>query len=493
MQPTLSPVIADTPFRLQATPSEAIAHPAWQRARAAVLAALGRGEAAVLVGPPGTGKTLLLQDLAQALRHEGRSVRLVERGDALDPVLGTDVLLVDEAGRMDADALARLCATGTSFVLAALPDFAERLDGLARPITPVALEPLSAEEVARFVAARLSAAGRPRDMLEPDAVLALARHSAGLLRLVNVLGGAAVFLAELEEAPRVCRRHVDEAAAMRGGVDEDAAPPAPPAAEPTRAATPCVKTSLEPLTPSLRSRATAATPPTDPSLAPYVPLSAWRRRVALGAATVGLGLVLAGGWTLSGWRAAQPPGAPVDARGGTGASPRGHASSQPPGARPGDRDHAVESSRDNVGSPAPREEQAPPRQLTETSSPPRAGTAPRSRSAVSGVPVSFRGPVYNETMQQGGQMSLAISKQRPSGAIIARFEAWGGLLGSGELTGHLSADGRISASGQLMVGKNLFVCDLSGLVAGDKLTGSASFVRSGGGRVAHSRFTLTRS
>ena len=144
VQLALSPAVAaDTPFRRHIAPGEAIAHPAWQRARAAVLAALSRGEAAVLLGPPGTGKTLLLQDLAQALRREGESVRLVERGDALVSAVGTDILLIDEAGRMGVDALARLCMANTPFVLTALPDFAERLDGLLRPITAVALEPLA--------------------------------------------------------------------------------------------------------------------------------------------------------------------------------------------------------------------------------------------------------------------------------------------------------------------------------------------------------------
>ncbi len=444
MQPTLSPVAANTPFRLQAAPGEAVAHPAWQRARAATLAVVGRDEAVLLVGPPGTGKTLLLQDLAQALRRDGRSVRLVNRGDALEPHLRTGgVLLVDEAGFMDADALARLCASDKPFVLAALPDFAERLAGVHRPITTVTLEPLSPVEVARFVAARLAAAGQPRDMLEPDAVLALARNSGGLLRLVNVLGSAAVFLAELEDAPRVARRHVDGAVSMRDGVDENAALPLPAAPEPTA----------------------AAAPSTDEALAPHVPPPARRRYAARVAAAIALGLVLVGGWIGSERWVAQPRS----------------------------RDRMAATSHDDASRPAPSQGQPPPRQATATSTPSRASTALPQQPMMPSVPVSFRGPVYNETMQQGGQMSLVITRREPAGAITARFEAWGGLLGSGELSGHLSDTGRIVASGQLMMGRNPFICDLSGFVAGGKLIGSASFVRSGSGRVAYSRFTLTRS
>ena len=491
MQPTLSSAVAETPFRLQIAPGKAVAHPGWRQARAAVLAALGRGEAVALLGSPGTGKSLLLRDLAQVLRHEGRSVRLVEHGDALASALGTDaILLIDEAGRMDADALAHLCATDTPFVLAALPGFAERLDGVARPITPVALEPLSPEAVARFVAARLAAAGRPRDMLEPDAVLALARHSGGLLRLVNVLGGAAVFLAETEQAPCVGRQHVDEAASLRGDVDMVAAASVPPGA-----AASSVEPPLAPPTTCSGfhsdSRAASATPPADAVLARAVALPAWRRRAVVGAALAGLGLVLAGGWTVSGWWVAQPPGARTGDRGGADRDSRVQVSDQRQGARQDDR--AIDSSRDHVGDPAQQARQPLPRQAMDTNSPPLAGTVPRQRPAVYGTPVAFRGPVYNETMQQGGQMSLVIRRQGSSGAVTARFEAWGGLLGSGELAGRLSEDGRLFASGPLMVGKNPFLCDLSGLVAGGRLTGSASFVRSGGGRVAHSRFTLARS
>ena len=121
------------------------------------------------------------------------------------------------------------------------------------------------------------------------------------------------------------------------------------------------------------------------------------------------------------------------------------------------------------------------------------GASSRERPVVSTELIFFHGPVNNETMHRAGQLSLILRSQGPSGPIRARFDAGEGLLGSGELEGSLSENGRISVSGQLMMGKNAFICDLSGLISGDKLTGSANFVRTRGGPVAHSRFTLTRS
>jgi hypothetical protein len=107
--------------------------------------------------------------------------------------------------------------------------------------------------------------------------------------------------------------------------------------------------------------------------------------------------------------------------------------------------------------------------------------------------MAFRGPVYNDTLHQGGQMSLVIRHAGPSGTVTARFEAWGGLLGSGELAGRLAADGQLTLSGELMVGRNPFDCTLSGVVSGAGLAGTADFVRAGTGRTAYSRFALTRS
>jgi hypothetical protein len=108
----------------------------------------------------------------------------------------------------------------------------------------------------------------------------------------------------------------------------------------------------------------------------------------------------------------------------------------------------------------------------------------------------FRGPVFNDTIGIGGRLTLAIRRVGPNGAVSIRFDASNGLVGTGELTGRLSADGYLTASGTLMMGRNPFECDLAGTLSAERLTGSASFTRLGaesGGPTSQSRFALTRS
>lgn len=107
--------------------------------------------------------------------------------------------------------------------------------------------------------------------------------------------------------------------------------------------------------------------------------------------------------------------------------------------------------------------------------------------------VLFRGPIFNETMGQGGHVTLLIRKKVSTDAITARFDASQGLSGTGQLAGRVSRTGRVIASGQLMMGKNPFLCDLVGTFNGNTLIGSASFVRSGNSRVYLSRFNLVRA
>ncbi len=159
------------------------------------------------------------------------------------------------------------------------PVLAERLP---RAFSTVALLPLSRDDIARFVAICLAAAGQRRDLMQPDAVLALARLSGGAARQINALAGAALFLASLDDAGEVSQHHVEEAAALRDGDAPPSSPPPPVPSAPVEASAP------EPV------------PPPEP-LSPRAPTRAPRPRLAIAAAGAALGLlVLAGAAALVG-------------------------------------------------------------------------------------------------------------------------------------------------------------------------------------------------
>ena len=215
-----------TAFRLHTPVGQATPHAGWLQARSALLAAVDAGRSAVLLGPPGSGKSLLLQELAGALRHH-HSVTCLPRGDLVQGAIASGVLLVDEADGVPASVLAALCAGPHPFVLAALPGFEARLAGLGQAVVVVPLLPLAPVDVAQLVADRLDAAGQKRSGFEPAAVLALARLSGGVPRLVLVLAGSASFLAQCDGSVAVGSRHVEEAAALRAELDDDPALAAP--------------------------------------------------------------------------------------------------------------------------------------------------------------------------------------------------------------------------------------------------------------------------
>jgi hypothetical protein len=116
-----------------------------------------------------------------------------------------------------------------------------------------------------------------------------------------------------------------------------------------------------------------------------------------------------------------------------------------------------------------------------------------SSSARDGTLLTFRGPVRNETLGREGQLSLSFRRPAGAGPVTLRFHASAGLLGTGALTGTISADGQLTATGRLMMGRNPFDCELTARITGDQLAGSASFVRSGRAAVSRSTFLLTRS
>src|SRR5262245_20309777 len=93
-----------------------------------------------------------------------------------------------------------------SGVLALDRSLAQRVDVRAR------LEAFSAEETAAYLAHRLSCAGGSAELVEADAVEALYRYSAGVLRVLNTLADNALFEAALEECRSVGAGHVAAAA-----------------------------------------------------------------------------------------------------------------------------------------------------------------------------------------------------------------------------------------------------------------------------------------
>jgi hypothetical protein len=417
----------------------------------------------MVLGRVGTGKTLLLQSLGQSLCTNGKQAASFGAG-----TVDADVVLVDDAGSLDAAGLDRLCALRQPFIAAGLPDVEPRILNCRRSIELVRLLPLAPEDVARYLAGRLAATGRARDLFEPDAILAVAGHSGGLFRLVVMLAGSAMFLAEQEDAPHVTRRHADEAAAMREVLqEEDASPPAQ--------VMPVDHGDEEVPTP--RSTTSKKIPPPGRHSFRVAPFAG-----AL-AGLMGLGLVtVAVAWMVS-YKPHIPPepvagGAPAEANAPQPLPP--HPAPQlaqvpapaPPQTQP------------SAPAPSPQPDSVPVRSPEDASPLP---PGPPGKTVV-----TFRGPIMNETMGQSGQLSLTIRSDAATGSVAAHFHAHAGLIGSGELTGMLGPDGRLDLSGQLMMGRNPYNCSLSGTLRGGTLTGSATFVRAGGRGSARSTFTLSR-
>ena len=219
-------------------PQDAVVdHPAWREALAQVRAALSRSGAVVaILGPAGTGKTLMLRALRREAQAEGRDVVLLERGDAeVHPAVRPDIVMVDEADRIDSAMLQVLAESGArGIVLAALPGFAERLASVPGAVV-VPLRRLEPAEAAAFLRARAevtSALG----WLGHDAAAEIVASCRGIPRLLGAVLTAAEFVAKLDDAPCVTVEHVREAVSLRGDFNLDADEAVPEEAVPEGAA-----------------------------------------------------------------------------------------------------------------------------------------------------------------------------------------------------------------------------------------------------------------
>lgn len=220
----------------------------------------------VLIGPPGCGKTTLGDHLVCGLDEESWAPRFLSIGhsdcgrgwllphvaqvfEVSDPAgdapglleqihercVGMQghgrhpVLIIDEAQLLrtaevveEFRALLNLAHDGRktmSIVLLGLPDLADALSldaPLAQRVeTRIEIEPLDADEIAKYVEHRLSVAGGS-NLFSHDAIQALAAFSGGVPRLINTLADNALFEGFLAEERPVDASLVEEAARQLG-------------------------------------------------------------------------------------------------------------------------------------------------------------------------------------------------------------------------------------------------------------------------------------
>ena len=251
----------------------------WNRARRTILeshtrAADGeRPHALVLLGAAGSGKTMLLRRLAHIMTGQGKVVRLAT-GTIPADMDATDVLLVDDAERLDDAALSVQLTTPACFcVLAIQSESASRLTEHSAHWAAITLNPMRPAEAREFVAARFAKTGQPAALSEAS-VAEIARLSGGVPGRIVQLVDAAV--RGDTGAPRLGRSGADPApqnAAEPARHQAGICPPAdekelePPLPTPARASAPPqgAPAALQPCLPPMAAFAAAGTLPADTS------------------------------------------------------------------------------------------------------------------------------------------------------------------------------------------------------------------------------------
>ncbi|MGI4849190.1 MAG: hypothetical protein ACRYGK_13770 [Janthinobacterium lividum] len=427
------------------------------------------------------------------------SVRHFNSGDPLGNLATRDVLFIDEAAALSASETEQIFNLRNPIIMCGLPNLPERLSLCSDTYHSVTLEPLAPEEVARFVIARLLESGHPRTLFTPEALIAVAGQSSGLMRLVIILAGAATFFAEQRGAVNVTADDVAEAVSMRSVTPEELKQPA---ALDIRIQT----KRIDAQTTEIRL----------PWLGPAATRGWHWHRIAGTSAFVCASLVLIGATVMAALHLDAVPSlalGEVQSR----SLPQMASSAEPDIA-------ASPASQLTLAAPMQLAAASPPSQADATLSPaiappslPETGWAeartsrledsskdiatlelsarpqtPLSRADNSATTLAFNGPILNETMGQGGQLSLQLRIHGEHGLVDAVFHASKGLIGSGVLTGDIGNNGQITLLGRLMMGPNPYDCILKASLKGERLVGAATFVRATSGVAAHSSFTLSR-
>ncbi len=495
----------NTPFALHLSPEEIFRSPGWQRSLRAALAAIAEGRHVVVLGETGVGKSTFLADLDRTLARAGHRAAHCHAAADAPSDLDFNVALLDDAGEARPELLASLLGCGRPLVMACRPRARLLLEAAASLPEIIRLEPLSATEAAALLARRLVRAGRPAQWLAVEAAFGLAQYSGGILRNLLLLAGAAAFLADLECRQELGLSHVQQAAAIAepGGAQMRLPAPAPAP----------ISTASDRPTISRARRSFGAGS-----------LIGSRVAASLACGLAVLALVWAAPSVTGGWNRPRPdmiaaleaPHAPITLeRAEISPPPPPDASLAPPvvaaEAPASVAEPRLQTEAARAADPTPIALAAPAEDdlLATARSPELQTIEPQTTEPPSSVVLataglaegvdgqvllgSFKGQVNNETLRLSGKLSLEIIRDGAPGAVRARFHAWRGLLGTGELSGTLSPDGRIVLSGQLLMGRNPFLCDLTGEIKGDRVTGSARFVRPWGGTIALSNFDLLRS
>lgn len=213
------------PFGSAIDPAAAFESAAFRSAREQLLDQLHQGARLVtLIGAAGTGKSLLLRAVEQIVTAEGRIVQRVDRGDLLNstPIADSDLLLVDEADRMDDATLAALTHSASdparpAIVLASAHRILDRLRGPLQP-RQVTLGPLTPTDARAFLLDRVACAGGDPKLFSPGALGALTYAADGSPRLLRILASNALFEAALAGARTVDIGHARQAISMHQGV-----------------------------------------------------------------------------------------------------------------------------------------------------------------------------------------------------------------------------------------------------------------------------------